>query len=131
VGDAAVTRLYKDGIGSAFFTAQTAMQVAVQQGISNRAFQKQYIPFCRGIALDNFYGSMLFRMWSFLSRTPPLLRAWTTSVKREAAWPIERRVHNRILWGMFSGDEMYRNLFWLALSPTAVAGLAHGWRGAR
>ncbi len=131
VGDAAVTRLYKDGIGSAFFTAQTAMQVAVHHGISDRAFQKQYLPFCRGIALDNFYGSMLFRMWSFLSRTPPLLQAWMTSVNREAAWPLDQRVHNRILWGMFSGDEMYRNLFWLALSPAAVVGLAHGWRGAR
>jgi len=130
VGDAAVTRLYKDGIGSAFFTAQAAMQVAVQHGISDRAFQNHYLPFCRGIARDNFYGSMLFGMWSFLSRTPPLLQAWTTSVKREAAWPIERRVHSRILWGMFSGDEMYRNLLWLALSPAAVARLAHGWPGA-
>jgi hypothetical protein len=129
VGDAAVTRLYKDGIGSAFFTAQTAMQVAVHHGISDRAFQKQYLPFCRRIALDNFYGSMLFRMWTFVSRTTPLLRAWTARVNQEAAWPIEQRVHSRILWGMFSGDEMYRNLFWLALSPAAVVGLAHNWRG--
>ena len=38
VGDAAVTRLYKDGIGSAFFTAKIAMQVAIQDGISSQAF---------------------------------------------------------------------------------------------
>jgi flavin-dependent dehydrogenase len=131
VGDAAVTRLYKDGIGSAFFTAQTAMQVAVQHGISDRAFQRHYAPFCRRISIDNFYGRMLFRMWALISHTPLLLRAWTASVKQEAAWPIEQRVHSRILWGMFSGDEMYRNLFWMALSPVAVVGLVRGWRGAR
>jgi flavin-dependent dehydrogenase len=131
VGDAAVTRLYKDGIGSAFFTAQAAMQVAVRYGISDRAFHKHYVPFCRGIAIDNFFGRMLFHMWSFVSRTPRMLRAWTTRVTQEADWPIKQRVHSRILWGMFSGDEMYRNLFWLALSPAAVIGLARGWQGAR
>ena len=70
VGDAAVTRLYKDGIGSAFFTAQCAMQTAVEQGISHQAFQKTYGPFCRSVATDNLYGRMLFRLWSFTLHTP-------------------------------------------------------------
>ena len=45
VGDASVVRLYKDGIGSAFYTAQRAMTTAVEQGISQRAFAAAYAPF--------------------------------------------------------------------------------------
>jgi flavin-dependent dehydrogenase len=56
VGDAAVTRLYKDGVGSAFFTAGSAMQVDVEQGISRGDFARSYAPFCRHVARDNAYG---------------------------------------------------------------------------
>jgi len=140
VGDAAVTRLYKDGIGSAFFTAQRAMHTAVHQGISRRAFHTSYTPYCRGIAADNLYGRLLYRLWSFTLHTPPLLRAWIRALHQEAApeggdptgappgAAPDRRIHHRILWGMFTGDEAYRDLFRLALSPRAIAGLVRDWR---
>jgi flavin-dependent dehydrogenase len=128
VGDAAVTRLYKDGVGSAFYTAQRAMQVAVQHGITHRAFRRHYVPFCRSVALDNLYGRLLFRMWSHVLRTPRLLQAWINIVRQEVNWPPEQRVHIRILWGMFTGDEPYRDLFWLSLSPRALRGLLQGYR---
>ena len=139
VGDAAVTRLYKDGIGSAFFTAKNAMQTALEQGISARAVRKTYVPFCRRVAMDNLYGRMLFRMWDFVLHTPPLLRAWTAVIEQEGqapagepeGYPWEQRIHTRILWGMFTGDELYRDLFRLALSPKALYGLVRGWRHAR
>lgn len=131
VGDAAVTRLYKDGIGSAFYTAQSAMQAAVQQGVSQRAFQDAYAAYCRQVARDNLYGRMLFRVWSRVLGSPTLLRAWTGTMRREANQPAERRVHHRILWGMFTGDELYRQLFWLAVGPGSLGGLARGWWNAR
>lgn len=128
VGDAAVTRLYKDGIGSAFFTAQRAMHTVIHHGISEHAFRKDFAPYCRRIKTDNFYGRMLFRIWSITLNTPPLLRAWTSALHRETQWSPDRRIHHRIVWGMFSGDEAYRVLFWLALGPKATWGLVRGWR---
>jgi hypothetical protein len=120
VGDASVVRLYKDGIGSAFYTTQRAMATAVQQGISKQAFAASYAPFCRSVTIDNFYGRMLFRLWSFTLRTPSLLRAWIRAIRQESELPPERRIHQRILWGMFTGEEPYRTLFWLAISPKAL-----------
>lgn len=128
VGDAAVTRLYKDGIGSAFFTAQTAMQVAVQRGISRQAFREGYVPFCRRVARDNIYGRLLFRLWNLTLGTRLMMRYWKRAIRLEMEAPSEQRIHIRILWGMFTGDEPYRDLFWLSLSPASMMGLARGMR---
>ncbi len=61
-------------------------------------------------------------------RIPPLLQAWKTAIFLETTYPPEKRVHIRILWGMFSGDELYRTLFWLSVKPAALLGLARGLR---
>lgn len=121
VGDAAVTRLYKDGIGSAFFTTQRSMEVALRMGIASRDFRRGYAPYCRRIAADNNYGRMLYRLWQLTLRVPRLLHAWKRTVKMETALPPGQRVHARVLWGMFTGDEPYRDLLWLSLSPFALA----------
>lgn len=131
VGDAAVSRLYKDGIGSAFYTTKSAMQVVTRQGISRRAFQKSYAPICKGVDRDNRYGRLLFRLWSLTLRNQTLLRAWRNAIRIEAAQPMEERIHTRILWGMFTGDEPYRDLFWASYSPAAMSGLVRGLKIAR
>jgi flavin-dependent dehydrogenase len=128
VGDAAATRLYKDGIGSAFYTARFAMETAVKYGISRRDFHAGYSPHFQRISQDNRYGEMLFRQWAIVTRRPALLRAWTNALHVESNWPPARRVHARILWGIFSGDEPYRTLFWLTMSRSALLGI---WRGYR
>jgi flavin-dependent dehydrogenase len=128
VGDAAVTRLYKDGIGSAFFSAKRAMDIAMRRGISATAFRRYYAPFCRGVAVDNRYGKHLFRFWALTYRSRLLRRMWTQAIQAEADWPSDRRVHNRILWGMLTGDDSYRELFRLLISPSAILGLLNGLR---
>ncbi len=125
VGDAAVTRLYKDGIGAAFRTAEAAMQTAVRYGIHAGAFHHHYAPLCRQIAWDNVYGRLIFRLWELTMCTPWLLDAWKRCLHREASLPPRQRVHLRILWGMFTGDEPYRTLFALSLQPRAWWGM---WR---
>ncbi len=49
VGDAAVSRLYKDGIGSSLLTAREAARTVTYYGLSQRDFKRQYYPLCRGI----------------------------------------------------------------------------------
>lgn len=128
VGDAAATRLYKDGVGSAFFTSQAAMQAALENGISRWDFKRAYAPHCRRVARDNLYGRLLFRLWHLTLDQPRLLKAWKDTIQRESDLPAEQQVHTRILWGMFTGDEPYRDLFHLSVSYQAVRGL---WRGYR
>jgi len=120
VGDSAVTRLYKDGIGSAYQTAKTAMQVAVGKGISSGDFQRAYSPVCRRVARDNLYGKLIFRIWTFTLNNPKVLQAWVGAVQSEKNSPPNKRVYTRLLWGMFTGDEPYRDLFWLSLKATTL-----------
>ncbi len=120
IGDAAVTRLYKDGIGAAFLTAEAAARTAVRQGISQRDFAAGYAPTCRAIAVDNIYGRLLFRFWPFVRRFPALVEIWERSIQSENHLPVADQIHQRMLWGIFTGDEFYRRIFWLLFSRTSL-----------
>lgn len=120
VGDTAVTRLYKDGIGSAFYSAQSAMQAALKIGISKGVFKKHYAPYCQRISWDNRYGNLLYTMWKITLNRPRLLKAWIRTLQAELVAPKEKQLHIRVVWGMFTGDEPYRVLFRLGLQPPAI-----------
>lgn len=128
VGDAAITRLYKDGIGSAFITAEAVARTAVQRGLTRSDFARGYRPVCRGIAADNRYGRLLFRLWAIRQQTPSLLSVWQRAILEEASLPAVEQIHTRVLWGMFTGSEPYRTLFRLSWSRSALRRL---WRQAR
>lgn len=131
VGDAAATRLYKDGIGSAFQTAKSAMSVAMQAGVSHSSFRKHYAPTCRSIARDNNYGFLLFRLWNFVLNSPRFLHVWKAAIQWEMTQPISLRTHNQILWGMFTGDEPYRKLFYMGINPNGLLHLGYGLKSIR
>ncbi len=126
VGDAAVTRLYKDGIGSAFQTAKAAISTAVNAGISKNAFRQHYAPLCRMIARDNSYGFLLFRAWNLVLNSPMLRGAWKSVIQRELSLPAGERRHRRVLWGMLTGDEPYLDLFRVAINPIALIRVSYG-----
>jgi flavin-dependent dehydrogenase len=133
VGDAAVTRLYKDGIGSAYQTTKSAISVAMNVGISGFIFKKYYSSVCHSIAMDNSYGFLLFRLWNFVLNSPGLLNAWKAAIQWEMSQPAKNRWHMRILWGMLTGDEPYRQLFFRGINPMALLHVGYGmnskWRG--
>ncbi len=60
IGDAVVSRLYKDGIGSSLLTARQAAHTAVYNGIAHENFKRYYQPFCHAIERDNLWGQRLF-----------------------------------------------------------------------
>lgn len=133
VGDAAATRLYKDGIGSAFQTTKNAINTAFRVGISHHAFRRYYAPVCRSITRDNSYGFLLFRMWNLVLNSPVVLNAWKSAIQWEMTLPAGSRRHRRVLWGMLTGDEPYRNLLRAAINPAALwhvgMGMLPKWRG--
>lgn len=117
VGDAAVSRLFKDGIHSAFRTSHVAMRAAVEEGVAREDFARAYAPFCRRLAVDNAYGEFLFKVSLLAMRHPPFARAVVECVRAEAGLKFEQRIYSRVLWGMLTGDDAYRDLFWLCLKP--------------
>ncbi len=131
VGDATVTRLYKDGLGSAYRTTEAAALTAVERGISSEDFSAGYSPTCRQINLDNQYGRQLFRLWAIARRVPFLLRSWRAAILREHDLPAAQHVYRQALWGMFTGDESYRQIFHYVTNPAALGGLLQGTMEAR
>ena len=123
VGDSAVSRLYKEGINSAFLTSESAMRCAVERGIGAEDFAAGYAPLCRSIAADNVYGKMIFELCSRVMPLGPLAKATVQSVSTESGKQASQRLYSRMIWGMLTGDESYRSLFWLMFRPDGMLGI--------
>ena len=126
VGDAATTRLYKDGIGTALITAEAAARTAIELGVSRADFAAGYRPVCHHVMADNRYGELLFRLWNIPSHSSFLLGAWRRTLAVEARRPAQARVHTRLLWGLFTGDASYRAIFMRLASPLALLSFVRG-----
>jgi flavin-dependent dehydrogenase len=124
VGDAGVTRLYKDGIGAAYRTAKVAASTAVLQGISADAFRKHYRPLCREISRDNRIGEWIFAVNGQLRRSRVCRRAIRRMVFEEQRAPGSRRPMSRALWDLFTGSASYGEVLLTMLHPGFIGGLA-------
>lgn len=116
VGDAVVTRLYKDGIGSALQTAQCAARVVLEHGIAAEAFERHYRPVVRAIERDNRYGYLLFRLWQRVKGEGLLSTLGQRTLMAEEQLAPFWRAHSRLLWYMFTGDALYRSIMFGLLS---------------
>lgn len=130
VGDCYVSRLYKDGIGSAYRTAKTAAQTAFMTGISRRDFHKHYRPVCDAVANDNRFGKVVFTATSLIKRSPFLRRGVMRMTNGEQAGFATPRMSS-VLWDTFTGNESHRNVFFRTLHPVFLARLLYetimGW----
>ncbi len=136
VGDAAVARLYKDGIYSAFLTTQSAMETAFRNGIDAASFESGYAPVARRIAGDNRYGEILFGISNTIMKNARLAAAFLYSLRVDERRPPEKKILARTIWGMLTGDESYRELFRMSFRPQELASLGREalrrqWRMAR
>ena len=112
IGDAGSTRLYKDGIGAAYFMAKSAAKTVVMHGVGEKNFREFYMPDYKGLVTDNRFGSYLFwftdlfREYGFM--TSVMLRV----VKKEAQDATGRdKILSSILWDVFTGNERYKDVF--------------------
>ena len=131
IGDSGVTRLYKDGIGSAYRTAKAAATTAVFRGISKRAFHNHFLPLCLSIRSDNRIGRVAFLLTRIVQRLRPLRRAILTIARDEQRGGANRL--SAVLWDMFSGSAPYGEILrrmvdprlivdWLRVLPGALVG---------
>ena len=123
VGDAAVSRLYKDGIGSALRTAREAARIAAHHGFSRQAFRRHYQPFCRRINRDNRWGKALFLMNDKIKDSRTFLWMQHRLIGDEQIAGRGPRPFTKAVWGMFTGSYSYRSITRMTLSPTALGKL--------
>jgi hypothetical protein len=119
IGDSGVTRLYKDGIGSAYRTAKGAATTALFHGVSDRAFHDHFLPVCRSISDDNRVGRIAFFLTRAVQRHRPLRDAMMRIARDE-----QRRGQNRMssaLWDMFSGSAPYSEILPRMIAPPLIA----------
>ena len=117
VGDAAVSRLYKDGTGSSLLTAREAARTAVCQGISRRDFERHYRPFCHRINRDNRWGHLLFSFNNKAKDSPAFLLAQRRLIGDEQHDVTAPQPFTKAAWGMFTGSYSYTSIARMALSP--------------
>jgi flavin-dependent dehydrogenase len=117
VGDAGVTRLYKDGIGAAYRTAKAAATTAVFEGVSASALRKFYWPACRAIERDNRIGRLLFTATRIVQKSRLARRVMLQVVIREQENAARPRHLSTILWDMFTGSASYGEILGRALNP--------------
>jgi len=124
LGDAGVTRLYKDGIGAAYRTAKAAAVTAVFHGVSARDFERHFAPTCRAIARDNTIGKFIFAFNETLQRTAFSRRAILRMTSREQTRQGNARHMSQVLWDLFTGSAPYREILMHTLHPGFLANLA-------
>lgn len=114
-----MTRLYKDGIGSAYRTAKAAATTALFHGVSEQAFRDHFHPVCRSIRDDNRIGRIAFFLTRVVQRIRPLREAMVTITRDE-----QRRGQRRMtgaLWDMFSGSAPYSEILPRMIAPPLIA----------
>jgi flavin-dependent dehydrogenase len=125
IGDAGVTRLYKDGIGSAYRCSKAAATTAVFEGIAAENFRRHYLPACRAIEFDNAIGKIVFLVTRLIQERGFARRAVVRMTADEQRKPGSRRRMSTVLWDMFTGSAPYKEIFLRTLHPAFW--LKFGW----
>jgi NADH dehydrogenase len=120
IGDAAVSRLYKDGIGSSLLTAREAARVVAYHGLSRGDFERYYQPLCLSIDRDNRWGRLLFAINGWAKDSRLFLLAQHRLIGDEQNNTRGRQPFTKAAWGMFTGSYSYRNIASMTLNPVSI-----------
>jgi flavin-dependent dehydrogenase len=126
VGDSSSTRLYKDGIGSAYITSKAAAQTALLQGVGKEVFREHYLPVCKNLNMDNLFGQYLFFVNKIISVISPLSRSYFKMIQQEQINLQKDTPNSDIIWDMFTGSRFYKDIFIRTLSPLPIIQLLIG-----
>ncbi len=111
VGDAAGSRLNKDGLYSAYVTASQLAHVVLQDGIDRQSLAQEYGKAINWLATDNRFGRLVFGMSrvaftrSVVSRITYQAFATEQKVRDESKRPL-----SVVLWKIASGTAEYREV---------------------
>ena len=116
IGDASISRTYKNGIESAFDTARLAAQTIFERGISEEDFKKGYYkPALKLLAQDNLFGNLMLSINDYTTSRKELVNVQIDHLtKWQNAW--ESIQINSILWNMVTGNASYKEIFFKVIS---------------
>lgn len=127
IGDLAVSRLYKDGIFSAYLTASGLANSILNGGIDRLSLRKSYWPVIHNLRRDNRFGAFVFVLNRVAFGRPVLSRVlYQAVISERKKKDKERRRLADILWKIASGDDSYRRIFGLMFRPASVLAIFTG-----
>ncbi len=117
IGDAHVSRFYKNGIGSAFNTSFWAAETILLHGVEEKDFREHYYKKCREFYYgDNLLGRSMFKVNEIVSKSRLLVRLAIAYRERS---PEDRTMKGGVLkpllWSLFTGELQYRDILRNAL----------------
>jgi flavin-dependent dehydrogenase len=124
IGDMAASRLYKDGVLSAYLTATALAHALVRHGLQSDALVTDYLRALDDFRRDSASGRIVFLFYralfscSALSRV--LYQAFASEIKSRA--PGDRPIES-IVWRIASGDDSYPNILRAMFQPETLWGL--------
>ncbi|MDA8141560.1 MAG: hypothetical protein M0036_23200 [Desulfobacteraceae bacterium] len=127
IGDMVVSRLYKDGILSAYTTASALVDCIFKVGIDRASLKKAYWPMARISQIDNLFGAVVFLLNRITFSNPLLSRIFYQALltERKSLPEPQRRLAN-ILWRIASGDDTYRRILLAMCSPSTIGSIFVG-----
>lgn len=127
VGDMAVSRLYKDGLYSAYVTGSTLAECILTEGVDRASLRKRYWPVVRSFHLDNRFGRTVFLLSRVVFSHPVLSRILYQALLTERKTkPEQRRRLADVLWRVASGDDSYFRILRGMLGPASVGSILIG-----
>lgn len=123
IGEAAASRLYKDGTGSSLLTAREAARTVVWHGLSRRDFERYYQPCCHRINRDNRWGRLLFSITDKAKDSATFLLAQRRLIGDEQRDVSGPQPFTKAVWGMFTGNYSYTNIARMTLRPASLVRL--------
>ena len=124
IGDAAATRLFKDGIGSAYRTAKIAASTAVFQGVSAQDFERYYLPACEKVEYDNDIGRLIFWVVTKIQKLRFARKAMLRMILSEQGRPGSLLRMSTVQWDMYTGSGSYKEILMRILHPAFLLRLS-------
>lgn len=110
-GDALGARLYRDGLFSAFVSAQALAHTVTHRGVDEKSLAQGYGWVSQWLKTDNHYAKRVIGLTQAILKSPLLNRilyqsfASEMKFKERGKWPL-----GEVLWKIASGDADYKTL---------------------
>lgn len=117
IGDSGVSRLFKDGIGSAYRTAKSAARTAVFVGVSQADFRRGFWPECRKLIIDNMIARLIFAVTKLIQRLRFVRRGVVRMTAQEQRQTGGVRLMSSVLWDVFTGSAPYKEILVRTFHP--------------
>ncbi|OHB81306.1 MAG: hypothetical protein A2V98_00730 [Planctomycetes bacterium RBG_16_64_12] len=126
-GDMVVSRLYKDGILSAYLTASALADCILDVGVDEDSLRRGYRPVIRRFARDVAFGRVVFLLNRITFNNRLLSRILYQAALTERKGKPEHKCRlGSLLWRIASGDDSYGRILLSMFHPATLSSILIG-----